>query len=292
MDHKQLCSAFRPPPPFTMATYFDQVTQGKAVPSAFLVVQRLDEVLRIIESRSSPVEQAALLSELEDRFIRYGQQHGWLAPPAPKTPDQASDMVLAFVIQDLLGVQGDSAQSSVIATLQDQLKEIIQDALNSRGRKAFGLLQLLLDLAECKTPEDVVKVLAACGLGKLGAWLAKEETRKAVIKAIGKRVGMNAKARNKVIRLVAARLTWLEVSLARLAWVMPVLAALDVFLTPESTADDATMWRLTFLTAYGRMQAKRRSQFGQLVNSCAPGANWSFRAPLRPTLATAIQAMH
>jgi hypothetical protein len=34
--------------------------------------------------------------------------------------------------------------------------------------------------------------------------------------AIGKRVGMNAKARNKVIRLVAARLTWLELTFSRL----------------------------------------------------------------------------
>lgn len=290
MDPKLLCTAFKPPPPFTLAAHFDKVTQGKAVPVVFMAVHRLEELLRLIEARPSPIEQAALLSELEDRFVSFGRQHGWLAPPPAAAPEKAADVVLTFVLQDLMGLKGDSVQDTVIAELKGQLKQPIEEALNKRGKTTFKLLQLLLDLADARTPEEVARILAACGLGKLGAWLAKEETRKALIKAIGKRMGMNAKARNKVIRLVAARITWLEVSLARLAWVMPVLAALDIFLTPESTADDATMQRLTFLTVYGRLHAQRQSQFGRLVAACT-GPEWSFRQPLQHSLQRAIHAM-
>jgi len=290
LDHKLQCTAFRPPPPMSMAAYFDKVTQGKAVPTALIAVHRLDEVLRLIESRPSATEQAALLAELDDRFVRYGQQNGWLAPP--KTATTNAGTVADFVIKDLLGFKGDTARESAVGYLKDQLKEIVQEALNDKGKKGFKALELLLELAECKTPEEVVKVLAGCGLGKVGTWLAKEETRKALIHGLGKGVGMNKAARYKVIRLVAARLTWLEITFTRLAWVVPVLAALDVFLTPESTADDATMWRLTFLTAYGRMQAARQAQFGKLVSSCAPGVEWGFRTPLLPTLQGAILKMH
>jgi len=272
-----------------MAAYFHKVTMGKAVPARLLAVERLEELLRIIESRPTLAEQAALLSELDDRFVKFGQQHGWLAPPITATSDASS--VVEFVIEDLLGVRGDSAKDSAIGYLKDELKEIVQEALNKKGKKAFKVLEFLLELAECKSPEDAVRVMSKSGLGKLGTWLAKEETRKALVNALGKRVGMNSKARNKVIRLVAARLTWVELTFSRLARFTPLLAALDVFLSPESTADDATMWRLTFLTAYGRMQASRQSHFGRLISSCAPGTDWTFRAPLLPSLQGAILKM-
>jgi hypothetical protein len=158
LDHKLQCAAFRPPPPLTMAAYFDKVTMGKVAPPVFLAVQRLDEVLRIIEGRPTLAEQAALLSELDDRFVQFGQQNGWLTPPKTATSD--ANGVVEFVIKDLLGVQGDSAKDSAISHLKDELKEIVQEALNNKGKKSFKVLEFLLELAECKTPEDVVKVLA------------------------------------------------------------------------------------------------------------------------------------
>jgi hypothetical protein len=273
----------------SLPAYFDKIMMGRAMPGIFMSLQRLDEALRIIEVRPTPTEQAALLSELDDRFVRYGRMNDWLAQP--KSSSSGASVVVDFIINDLLGVQGDSVKDSTIGYLSDELKKVIQEALNDRGKKTFKLLELLTGLAECKTPDDAVRVLSGSGLGMFGTWLAKEETRKALIRAIGKRVGLNAKARNKIIRLVAAHLTWFEIAVSRLAWVMPVLAAIDVFLTPESTADDATMKRLTFLTVYGRMQATRQSQFGKLVSSCTPDSDWVFRSPLQPALREAILRM-
>jgi hypothetical protein len=291
MDHKLQCSAFKPPPPQTMAAYFDQVTQGLAGPAVFMSLFRLDKLLQVIEARPTAAERAALLSELDDRFQRLGRREGWLDEPPPPTPAGAG-LVADFVVQDLLGIKGQSANDKAVDALKGELKSVIETALNDKGRQGFKVLELLLELAECKTPEEVVRVLAACGLGRFGTWLAQPETRKALIHAMGRSVGLNKAARYKIIRLVAARMTWLEVTFSRLARINLIFTALEIFLTPTSTADDATMRRLTFLTAYGRMQAARHTQFGKLVSECTPDGAWTTRQPLLPALKQAVLRMH
>jgi len=92
---------------------------------------------------------------------------------------------------------------------------------------------------------------------------------------------------NRLAKLIASRLTWLEVSLSRLAWVVPWLTFLDLFLTPERIADDATERRLSFLTVYGRLFGHRAAQFRTLVQRCSE-YDWKLRMPVPDALGAAI----
>jgi len=112
MDPKLVCASFRPNPPLTLAAHFDAVTRGQAKSVGMLSIYHLDDVLRAIDSRPDPVEQAALLSELEDRFVAYAAPHGWLLPQALPSEAASADALTTFVVKDILGIAGASAHDA------------------------------------------------------------------------------------------------------------------------------------------------------------------------------------
>lgn len=285
MDHQLTCSAFKPPPPLSLSTYFDQVTLGQAKPSMFMSVWVLDGVLRLIECRPNFIEQAALLSELENRFLTYGRQHRWIDPPPDRNAESSADGLTNFIVQDLLGIKGMSPQDKSLSVLKALLKKLLKEGLNSKGKTGLKVLELLLELGSAKNAEDVARAFGKLGVKELASWAV--ENRDWLMRHAFKGAGMTPVARNRLIKLIAARLTWFEVLLSRVAWVLPWLTAIDLFLTPERIADDEIEARLTFLTAYGRVFSTRSSQFGRLVRRCSE-PEWELSSPLQQALGAAI----
>lgn len=291
MDHKILCANFKPRPPMTLAAYFDHVTEGRAKPALFMSTWELDEVLRLIERRADFVEQAALLTELEDRFVAFGRLRGWIEPAPEAVAETRADLMSAFVMRDILGIKGLPPQDKTQATFKVQLKNALKGGLTSKGKTGLKWLDVLWDLGSAKNVDDVSRAFGKLGVTELTAWLKLADNRNWLMKHLFKAGGMSPVARNRLMKLIAARLTWMEVALVRVAWVVPWLTALDLFLTPERIADDATEARLTFLTVYGRVFSKRSSQFGRLVRHCAQ-PDWALSMPVQQALGTAIGQMH
>jgi hypothetical protein len=287
MDPKLVCASFRPNPPLTLAAHFDAVTRGQAKSVGMLSIYHLDDVLRAIDSRPDPVEQAALLSELEDRFVAYAAPHGWLLPQALPSEAASADALTTFVVKDILGIAGASAHDKTMGVFKDQLKDVLKQGLNSRGKTSLLVLQLLWDLANAKSGEEAVRILGKVSVGSMGRWIKDPVNAAWVVKAVLKTGPVRPVVINRLAKMIAARLTWLEVSLSRLAWVVPWLTFLDLFLTPERIADDATERRLGFLTVYGRLFGHRAAQFRTLVQRCS-GHDWKLKIPAPDALSAAI----
>lgn len=290
MDHKLACAAFKPNPPLTLEAHFDAVTHNRAKDIRFLSVYRLDmldDVLRAIDARPNMAEQAALLSELEDRFVAYARPHGWLQPDRPASEAASADAMTTFVMSDILGIKGESATDKNVAILKDQLKGVFKEGLNNRGKKSLLILEMLWDLSNAKSGDEIKRILGRVSVGTLANWM-KDQANLNWLKNALKAGQVRPVVVNRLAKIIAARLTWLEVSLSRLAWVVPWLTFLDLFLTPERIADDDTERRLAFLTVYGRLFAHRSAQFGTLVQICA-GPVWHLRVPVPDALGTAIQ---
>lgn len=291
MDHQILCAHFQPPQPLNMATYLDRVTQGRARPDMFMSVWVLDEVLRLVHARPSLPEQAALLHEMERRFVEHGRSHGWLEAPRVSSDESTADVVTTFMLKDMLGLSGAAPQDKFHAAFKSALKTAVKGHLNQKGKTSLKLLEVLLDLGSARSAAEVGRALSKLSVKELGAWLADKENAKWLSNSLLKAMPVNKVSRLRLVKLVAARLTWLEVSLSRLAWVSVWLTALDLLLTPERIADDATERRLTFLTAYGRLFARRSSQFGHLVRTCH-GAEWELTLTPQAALGAAITQGH
>ena len=266
-----------------MDAYLDEITAGKVRDVARLGIFELDRAIESIELRPSAPERAALLAALEDRIAEYGRSRGWMAPAADKAPDARANAVTSFIIKDVLGIKFRTAADKALDEFKDKLKAFIKEGLNDRGKKAFVVLQVIYDLCDAKTPEEAFKVLAKEGLGVLGKWVVKN--RDWFLRSGMKLGGVSPVLRNRIVKLIAARIAWVEVAFSRVAWVVPWLAALDMLLTSEATATDEEEQRLTFLILYSRIFTKRTDQVGRLVESCA-GPSWRYR--LRP--ADALQA--
>jgi hypothetical protein len=287
MDPKLVCASFRPNPPFTLAAHFDAVTRDQAKNVGMLSIHRLDDVLRLIDSRPDPAEQAALLSELEDRFAAYAAPYGWLLPQALPTEAASADALTTFVVKDILGIAGNSAQEKTMGAFKDQLKDVLKQGLNSRGKTSLIILQLLWDLANAKSGEEAVRILGKVSVGGMARWIKEPANAAWVVRVALKTGPVRPVVINRLAKLIASRLTWLEVSLSRLAWVVPWLTFLDLFLTPERIADDATERRLSFLTVYGRLFGHRAAQFRTLVQRCSE-YDWKLKMPVPDALGAAI----
>lgn len=289
MDPKLACAAFRPPPPMSLGAYFDQVTSGRArTAESVLSVFSLDVVLRSIEARPTAAERYALLSVLEDRFVAYATPRGWLKPRTPVDPAGA-DATTDFIVKDLLGIEGKSVQDKTLSIFKGQIKKLIESGLNDKGKHSLKVLEFLWELCNAKDADEVKRILAKAPLTELSAWAAKQENITWLAKSALKLGRVSPVARNRIAKMIAARLTWIEVGMSRLAWVQPWLAALDLLLTPERIADDETERRLSFLTVYGRVFSQTSSQFGRLVKDCSSDKPWTLTIPPEQALGNAIK---
>jgi hypothetical protein len=290
MDHKTICSGFQPPPPMSIRAYFDDVTSRKIKNIGNLSIWELDEVLATIKARPTLQEQAALLSELEDRFVAYAGPFGWLTPSEPESEDRRVNRVTKFIVTDMLGLKNESVSEKVFGEFTKQVKEVVKEGLNSKGRNSFKVLEILWALCQAKTGDDVVAALAKIPFGLMQTWLAVPQNRAWLARAALRAGGVSPVIRNRLLKLMAARLAWVEVSLSRLARWIPLYTALDIFFTSEQIATDATERRLTFMMLYARLFSERSGQFGRLVRSCTD-SEWQFAVPPPALLSRAILRM-
>lgn len=290
MDHKLACAGFTPPVPMRMDAYLDQVTRGKVTNLGWLSIFDLDEALRQIEARPTLAEQAALLGALDDRFVAQGRARGWLAPPPDRSDGERADLLTRFVVEDLLGIKGAAVDKKIFDEFKGRLKDALKPELNRTGKRSLKTLQLLYELSAAKNGQEAASALAKAGISELTSWLAKPDNMAWLARSALKAGDVSPVVRNRLVKLIATRLTWLEVGLSRLAWVSPWLLALELFFTVESTATDAMEQRLTFLSLYGRLFATRSQQFGRIIDACA-GDDWRYRLPPPQALATAIHRM-
>ena len=271
-----------------MDAYLDDLTGGKVKDVERLSIFDLDRAIELIELRPSAAERAALLAALDDRIAQYGTRRGWMTPAAAKTDDARADAVTVFIVQDVLGIKAKTAEEKALGQFKGKLKAFIKDGLNSKGKNAFVVLQVIYDLCNAKSPEDALKVLGKASLGELGKWVLAN--RDWLMRSGLKLGGVSPVLRNRIMKLIAARIAWVQVGFSRLAWVLPWLAALDILLTSEATATDEDEQRLTFLVLYARIFAKRSDQLGKLVDSCA-GPTWRYRLRPEDALRATIQRL-
>jgi hypothetical protein len=157
--------------------------------------------------------------------------------------------------------------------------------LNSKGKSAFKFLEVIWKLCNAKDPKDAAAILVKEGGVQLAKWLVANAPR---FSQMGlKSAGVSPVVRNRLLKLIAARMAWGEAILARLRWVSPWLIAIDIFLTPEQTATDAEEWRLAFLTVYGRLFAQRGEVLAKFVRSCT-GQTWQLAMPIDRAFQIAI----
>ena len=116
----------------------------------------------------------------------------------------------------------------------------------------------------------------------LQTWLTLPENRAWLARTALKAGKVPPVIRNRLIKIMAARLAWLGVLSARLARWIPLYTALDIFFTSEEIASHATERRLTFMVLYARVHTEQSSQFGRLVRACA-GPEWQYT--IRPEVA-------
>lgn len=289
MDHRLLCVSFSPPPPTRMDAYLDQVTVGLVKDIDRLSIFSLDRAIEMIRAKPSLTEQAALLNALEERMIVYGRARGYLNPPHEKALDERADVVTTFLIKDVFGFGAVSATDKAISEFKKLLKEFIKSGLNSKGAATFKFLQTMWKLCNAKNPRDAAAILMREGGTALSTWLKFNFSRYAGLTL--RAAGVSPVVRNRLLKLIAARLAWGETILARLAWVSPWLIALDIFFTPQTTATDAEEARLAFLTIYGRLFAARDEFLGKLVKSCS-GETWHLSMPIEEALEIAIIRAH
>ena len=275
MDHSVACKSFTPPPPQSMAGYFDTVTGGQARDVAPLIsIYRMDKLVAEIRSRPDLAERAALLNELETRVAAFGRAKGYLEPPPPKTDDERSNIVTTFIIKDVLGLSDKTADQKAIDALKKEVKKFVKDHLNKKGQGALKLLEVLYALCNAKTGEEALRILAKAGSKELADVI--KANWDVLLRLSLKTVGVSAVVRNRLIKLIALRISWASLALSRLRWLNPILVCLEIALTPESTASDATMERLAFLTVYSRLFSQSGDELGRLIQSCA-GADWQYK---------------
>jgi hypothetical protein len=268
-----------------MDAYLDQVTRGLVKNAAYLSIFDLDKALDLIRARPELAEQAALLNALEERLSAYGRSRGYLNPPPEKTDDERANTVTSFLLKDVFGFKHESANDKALSEFKKLMKDFVKSGLNAKGKSAFKFLEIIWKLCNAKSPKDAAAILIKEGGGLFAAWFASNSGRLAVSGL--KAAGVSPVVRNRLMKLIAARLAWGETILARLRWVNPWLIALDILLTPEDTATDDEEWRLAFLTVYGRLFTTQSEVLGKLVRSCT-GNTWQLAMPIDAALQIAI----
>lgn len=268
-----------------LEAYLDQVTRGLVRNVANLSIFDLDAAVEMIRARPTLEEQSALLNALEERLCAYGQMKGYLKPPPEKTEDERANAVVIFLLKNVFDLKHESAHDKAISEFKNLLKAFVKNGLNSKGTSAFKFLDTMWKLCNAKDPKDAAAILLKEGGALLGKWLVANSGR---IAQVGLRsAGVSAVARNRLLKLIAARMAWGEAILARLRWVSPWLIAIDIALTPEDTATDAEESRLAFLTVYGRLFSQRNELLGKLVRSCT-GNTWRLAMPIESALQIAV----
>jgi len=268
-----------------MEAYLDDVTRGLVKNVVNLSIFDLDKAIEIIRARPTLEEQAALLNALEERMCGWGRARGYLNPPPEKTEDERANVVATFLLKNVFGLEHESATDKAISEFKNLLKDFVKSGLNSKGKSAFKFLDTIWKLCNAKDPKDAAAILLKEGGGLFSKWLVANSGRFARVGL--KSAGVSAIARNRLMKLIAARIAWGEAILARLRWVSPWLIAIDIALTSEDTATDAEESRLAFLTIYGRLFSQRSEVLGKLVRSCT-GRTWQLAMPIESALQIAI----
>lgn len=282
MDHSVACRGFQPPAPMSMAGYFDQVTGGlPSDVSRLFGTNRMERMISVLRSRRDPAERAALLMELERRFKAYGLSKGYLVPPPPRTPDESADLVTTFIVKDVLGLSGGSVDAKVLGEFKKQLKGMVKEMLNRKGRSGFQLLEFLWDLCNCRNTEEAMRVLMKHGNKQFAAYV--KANWQTLMRGGMKAVNVSAVMRNRLLKLMAVRLAWASKWVARLRWLSPVVTGIEILFTSTSTATDFEMDRLAFLAVYGRILSDRGDAIGNLVDSCA-GTEWKYKMPIEEAI--------
>lgn len=284
MDHKLICCGFTPPVPMRMSAYLDEQTKGLLVSLDNLSIYRLDQAIELINARPSLAEQAALLYALEERLIEFGRGRGYLAPPPHRTEQERSNIVLNFLVKDVLNISGGSVQEKVFQEVKGKLKTIVTNGLNGTTKSRLKFLDFILSLCNANSREEVYRILVKEGGVQFG-----ENWKR--ITAYGLRgVRVSPVTKNRLIKFIAMRLTWGEAIVTRLSWLNPWILFVDLILTPETTASDVDEKRLTILMFLGRVFAARTNAFSKLVQSCSE-REWRLTSPVGDALRAAVLRM-
>jgi hypothetical protein len=290
LDHKVTAKImqFLPPPPMSMDAYLDQITNGQVEATKLLTyIDKLETALRLINLRPTEAEKGALLTALETRYYNFGVASGYVTPLLDANDKDRANVFLTFIVEDILHIKP-TARSAAVDALKEKLKEIIVEALNNTGKISLAFLNLLYDLCTAKSAEDVEKTLIGFSYMGLGALVKKYW--QSGLKSAMKFAQVSPVVRNRVIKFIAARLTWINIAFDRLAWAFPLLLAIDVFLTSEDTATDEQEARLAFLVQYGRVVDSRDYVYARVVRSIE-GPEWQFNASPVELLQAKIQRM-
>jgi hypothetical protein len=275
MQSEAIAGLFKPPPPYSLDGWFDQVTKDKATKQVFGRLRQayhfdLDGVMMAIKTRPTEHERAAMLIVLSERLEDYGKARGFLEE---KKKAKKSHVFADYVIQDVIGISGDPVEAKTVAKLKSLLIKHADAALDARGKNALKHMKWMWDLLNAKDGGERWRVLIGIGNSEI-ADLLKRNSGKWMNAAL-KKNGFNQAARKRLMRVIALRIAWVNAWGARCAKLSPIVFALDLLLTPEDIASDAEEEKLGFLAIYTRVVADRRILLTNIIER-APGPDWKF----------------
>lgn len=280
---------FKPPVPRSMDSYLDEITRGRVARLTNVYNIDIDGALALIKQRPSASERMALLAALAARLNKYGEAKGYIElVPKSENPDH----VAAFIVEDMLGLSGDSIEEKARSELLGIVKEFVKEGLNSRGKKGFEFLEVIWKLMNCTSAGEASRVLAAAGHGKLTDWLGKNYL--VLAKTAMKKVGARRAVRNRIIRVLALKTVMLKAVPRLVARLNFVVTALELMLTPSEIASDLEEQRMAFYSIYGKVVSDQGSIFADLMpaNQSRGGMEPILKYPMGHALQTAISTSH
>ena len=258
---------FSPPPPQSMASYFDEVTGDRL--KNFTSIYRLDfnGAIKAIRARNSAAERLALLAEFTKRMESIGRETGFLGEPKAET--DSGSAIAKFIIEDGLGLKSASVEKKVYDKGVSLTKEWVKQSLNSTGKSGFRLLDVIWKIVKSESASDVAKILAKEGGKELAEWLKQNSA--SIAKGALKRVGYNSRARNRILRVIASRMALLKAPMSFLTRIQPILFGLELLLTPTETVSDFEEQRSMFLLYYSQIQTDQSSIFASMISDKGSG---------------------
>lgn len=277
---------FKPPPPQSMSGYFNEVTGNRL--DNFTTIYRLDfnGAMKAVRARRSPAERLALLAEFSKRMEAIGREAGFLGD-LPKDADP-SNSVARFIIEEGLGLKPKTVDKKVYDKGIALTKEWVKSGLNSKGKSAFRLLDVIWKIVKSESVTEVAKILAQEGGKELADWI--KTNWQTILKQALKKAGYNSRARNQIMRVIASRIALLKAPLSFLTRIQPYLFALDLLLTPSDTVSDFEEQRSLFLLYYSQIQTDQNSIFASMTSSQPGVPPGRLAIPLETVLKSSISS--
>jgi hypothetical protein len=272
-----------------MDGYLDEVTGGKVRQFENVYRIDIDSALKLIRQRRNQEERLALLTTLSSRLHKWGESKGYVESSL-KSGDP--NHFASFIVEDILGIDGSTAEKKSIDKLKDITKEYVLEHFNATGKKAHKFSELVWDLINCTSSGEAARVLGKAGWEKFNTWAV--ENRVSLAKSAMKKINVPKPIRNRIVRVLALRTSLLKALPRFAARLNPILLAVDIFLTPGELASSRDEERLEFANIYSKIIADQSSIFSDLMKPRSGFGNSPpvLRYPLGHVIQSAIATSH